>query len=171
MAAATASQPRISLPSSAEPLLLQGRPPPLGLPRSASAKVETGFIARLGELADDAADGLQGWKLVVLQVQGLVGSQVLLGEHLPAGGADAAVQVGARVRLPGALPGPPGLAGLQAVVGSQQLLLFGGVGQQHEELIEDPLEVLSQELLAAAVVLSGRDQTLGGGEGGSQAGL
>ena len=61
-------------------------------------------------LADDAADGLQrGEVLALAQVQGLVGVEVLGRQHLSAGGAHPAVQlgqhgrvaVGGRWRLPG----------------------------------------------------------------------
>lgn len=119
-------------------------------------------------LADDPADGLQGGELLVVQVEGLVGRHIPRGQHLLAPGADAAVQVGARVRLPGVFPVLLGLArlllGLRVGVRGQQFLLLGRVRKQHQEFVEDLPEVLAQELLAASVILSGRNQTLAAGE-------
>lgn len=122
-------------------------------------------------LADDLTDGLQGGEvLVACHVQGLVGVEVLLGQHLPTGGADLAVQLGPWAGGAGGLPGRLLLVllglgrttttttllllqGLEVPMGSEELLLLVSVRQQHQQLIEDPVEVLAQQLLAALVVL------------------
>lgn len=142
------------------------------LPRNAIFKRwRLALFSCLEQLADDPADSLQGGELLLLlHMQGFVGKEVLLGQHLLACGADAAVEVGAQVCLPGALPVLPGSTnggsggaqpGLQVIVSGKQFLLLGRVRQQHKELVEDLLEVLAQQLLATLVILSCRNQTLG----------
>lgn len=130
-------------------------------------------------LADDAADGLQRRELLaVSDVQRLVGDEVLGGQNLPAGGAHLAVQLGRRRgrrggRLPGVLLVAVFLSSsssaaasrlplrrLAVSVGREQLLLLGRVGQQHQQLVEDAVEVVAEQLLAAAVVVGRRYHTL-----------
>ena len=76
-----------------------------------------------------------------------MGVEVLLGQHLPTGGADLAVQLGSqagRAGLPGRLLfvllglGGPALLlllGLEVPVGSEELLLLVRVRQQHQQLV------------------------------------
>ena len=91
-----------------------------------------------------------------------MGTEVLLGHHLPSSGTDLAVQLQVAVggaRLPGTLFVLLGLAAallLQdpvVTVSCQELLLLVGVREEHEQLIEDLPEVFSQQLPAAPVVL------------------
>lgn len=144
-----------------------GRPPSFPVP-SAEREATPG-------LADDAADGLQRRELLaVSDVQGLVGDEVLGGQDLPAGGAHLAVQLGRRRgrrgrSLPGVLLVAVLLSSaaarlllrrLAVSVGREQLLLLGRVGQQHQQLVEDAVEVVAEQLLAAAVVVGRRYHTL-----------
>lgn len=128
-----------------------------------------------GELTDDPADGLQRGELLVLDMQSFVGDHVLLGQHLPARGADVAVEVGGGVRLPNILFVLFGFVGAlfllepEVVVSREQFLLLGRVRQQHQQLLENLLEVFPQQLPAAFVILSCRDQPLQGtGKGNNQ---
>lgn len=128
-----------------------------------------------GQLTDDPADGLQRGELLILDVQSFVGDHVLLGQHLPARGADAAVEVGGGVRLPNVLFVLFGFIGAlfllhpEVVVSREQFLLLGRVWQQHQQLLENLPEVLPQQLPAAFVILSCRDQPLQGtGKGKNQ---
>lgn len=96
-----------------------------------------------------------------------MGVEVFGGENLSAGGAHLAVQLSCRVgrrgrRLPGVLLVlvflPPTGAGLflqRLAVGmsGQELLLLPSVREEHQQLIEDAVEAVSEEVLAAAVVL------------------
>lgn len=120
-------------------------------------------------LADDLTDRLQrGEVLVACHVQGLVGVEVLLGQHLPTGGADLAIQLGPWAWGAGGLPGRLLLVllglgrttttllllqGLEVPVGSEELLLLLSVWQQNQQLVEDPVEVIPKQFLAALVVL------------------
>lgn len=119
-------------------------------------------------LADDLTDGLQrGEVLVACHVQGLVRVEVLLGQHLPTGGADLAVQLRPWAGGAGGLPGRLLLVllglgrttallllqRLEVPMGSEELLLLLSVRQQHQQLVEDPVEVLPKQVLAALVVL------------------
>lgn len=130
-------------------------------------------------LADYTADRLQGRELLALaDVQGLVGVEVFGGQNLSAGGAHLAVQLSCRAgrrdgRLPGVLlvpvflpPAGTRLLRLAVCVGAQELLLLPGVREENQQLVEDAVEVVSQQVLAAAVVLGRRDHTLGNGEHG-----
>lgn len=117
--------------------------------------------------AADAADGLQGRELFVVSVvQGSVGVEVFQGQNLRASGAHLTVQLGRRV-------GPRGrpLIGLvllvfvsptdvrlllwffEVPVGCEKLLLLVNVWQQHQQLVEYEVKVVSEQLLAAVVVL------------------
>lgn len=100
-----------------------------------------------------------------------MGVEVFRGEDLSAGGADLAVQFIGRIRKGGRLPrvllalvflaSSRLLLQSSAVsVSRQQLLLFARVGQQHQQLVEDAVEVFSKQIFAAAVILSGGDHTL-----------
>lgn len=148
-------------------------------PQVPMAKRSVGKWGREG-LADDAADRLQGRELFVLpDVQSLMGVEVFGGKHLSASGADLTVQLGRRVcvsrgsgHLPGALlvlgflpsssSSGPGLLlqSLGVSVGCQKLLLLARVWKEHQQLVEDAVEVFSQQVLTAAVVLDRRNQTL-----------
>lgn len=101
-----------------------------------------------------------------------MGVEVFGGEYLSASGANLAVQIHRGVsrrrgRLPGIVPvpvfPPPARLPLHSpavCVGRQQLLLLGGVRQQHQQLVEDAVEVVSEQVLTAAVVLRRRDHAL-----------
>lgn len=121
-----------------------------------------------GELTDDPADGLQRGELLILDMQSFVGDHVLLGQHLPARGADVAVELGRGVRLPNILFILFGFVGAlflldpEVVVSREQFLLLGRVWQQHQQLLENLLEVFPQQFPAAFVILSCRDQPLQG---------
>lgn len=99
-------------------------------------------------------------------MQSFVGDHVLLGQHLPARGADVAVEVGGGVRLPNVLFVLFGFVGAlflldsEVVVSREQFLLLGRVRQQHQQLLENLLEVFPQQFPAAFVILSCRDQPL-----------
>lgn len=128
-----------------------------------------------GELTDDPADCLQRGELLILDMQSFVGDHVLLGQHLPARGADVAVELGGGVRLPNILFVLFGFVGAlflpdpEVVVSREQFLLLGCVWQQHQQLLENLLEVFPQQLPAAFVILSCRDQPLQGtGKGNNQ---
>lgn len=93
----------------------------------------------------------------------LVCDEVLLCQDLSAGRADPTVQLWVVVVacLPGVLLVLFGLAGgLAVVVSGKELLLLARVRQKHQQLVEDPLEVLSQQLSAALVVLHCRHVAL-----------
>lgn len=108
-------------------------------------------------------------------MQSFVGDHVLLSQHLPARGADVAVELGGGVRLPNILFVLFGFVGAwllldpEVVVSREQFLLLGRVWQQHQQLLENLLEVFPQQFPAAFVILSCRDQPLQGiGKGNNQ---
>lgn len=123
----------------------------------------------LTQSAADTADGLQGRELLAVSVvQGFVGVEVFRGQNLRASGAHLTVQLGGRAgprRRP--LVGPvllvfvPSsdvgllLRCLEVPVGCEKLLLLANVWQQHQQLVENEVKVVSQQLLAAVVVLGG----------------
>lgn len=146
-----------------------------------SMRVINGVLNGAAGLADNSANGLQGRELVVVpHVQRLVGVEILRGEHLSARGAHLAVQldgVGVTVslramRLPCvflvlAFPSSTASCGsrlflqsLAVSVRRQELLLLDGVWQQDQQLVEDAVEVFAQQVLAAAVILGCRQDTL-----------
>lgn len=107
-----------------------------------------------------------------------MGVEVFQGQNLRASGAHLTVQLGRRV-------GPRGrpLIGLvllvfvsptdvrlllwfsEVPVGCEKLLLLVNVWQQHQQLVEDEVKVVSEQLLAAVVVLGCRYCALAGGGG------
>lgn len=98
-----------------------------------------------------------------------MGSEVLLGHDLPTGGTDLAVELQTAVAgagLPGALlvflMFATGLLlqGLEIPMSSKELPLLLGVWEEHQELVEDPLEVLPQKIPTTLVVLCRRDDAL-----------
>lgn len=109
-------------------------------------------------------------------MQGLVGVEVFGGQYLSTSGAHLAVQVRRRHisrcgwHLPGVflvlvLLSSSGarllLHCLAVSVGGQELLLLARVWQEHQQLVEDAVEVVSEQILTAAMVLSRRYDTLG----------
>lgn len=101
-------------------------------------------------------------------MQGLVGVEVFGGQYLSTSGAHLAVQVRRCIsrcgwHLPGVflvlvlLPSSCArllLHCLAVSVGGQELLLLARVWQEHQQLVEDAVEVVSEQILTAAMVLS-----------------
>lgn len=149
---------------------------PRGLPGGGDGEKGGLWVRRLlpalagatSELREDPGEGLQGGEVIVPGgVQRLVAAHIAVRQHLLASGAHTAVQA----HLPGAgLPRAlPVLLGLRAGrllaaaevrVSQQQLLLLGCIRQQHQQLIEDLLEVLPQQVPATLVILGCRDHAL-----------
>lgn len=120
------------------------------------------------ELREGPGNGLQGGEVIVpSSVQSLVAADITMCKHLLAGGAHAAIQA----RLLGAglprallvllcLGARRPLSASEVPVRGQQLLLLGRVGQEHQQLVEDLLEVLPKQVPAALVILGCGDHAL-----------
>lgn len=96
-----------------------------------------------------------------------MGVEVFGGQYLSASGAYLAVQLSCYMRhcggyLPGVLlvlvllsscSSGLFLQGLTVSVGCQQLLLLTSVWQEHQQLAEDAVKIISEQVLTAAVIL------------------
>lgn len=120
------------------------------------------------QLCEGPGNSLQGGEVVIPgSVQSLVAADITICKHLLAGGAHTAVQANlSGAGLPRSLLVLLGLGAGQPLLASevcvcrQQLLLLGCVRQEHQQLIEDLMEVLPKQVPAALIILGCRDHTL-----------
>lgn len=119
------------------------------------------------ELREGPGNGLQGGEVIVLSsMQSLVTADITMCKHLLASGAHVAVQaclpgtdLPCTLLLLGLGAGRP-LSALEVRVCGQKFLLLGCIRQEHEQLIEDLLEVLPEQVPATLIILGCGDHAL-----------